>query len=31
MISVTIFVGSIFIYMALDKINDTLNEIKRKL
>jgi len=31
MISAAIFVGSIFIFMALDNINDTLKEIKRKL
>lgn len=30
MISAAIFVGSIFIFMALDNINDTLKEIKRK-
>lgn len=31
MVSAAIFVGSIFIFMALDNINDTLKEIKRKL
>jgi len=31
MTSAAIFVGSIFIFMALDNINDTLKEIKRKL
>jgi hypothetical protein len=31
MISAVIFVGSIFICMALSSINDTLEEIKRKL
>lgn len=31
MISAAIFVGSIFMFMALDSINDTLKEIKRKL
>ena len=31
MISAAIFVGSIFIFMGLDNINDTLKEIKRKL
>ena len=31
MISAVIFIGSIFIFMALDNINDTLKEIKRKL
>jgi hypothetical protein len=31
MISAAIFVGSVFIFMALDNINDTLKEIKRKL
>lgn len=29
MISAAIFVGSIFIFMALDNINDTLKKISR--
>jgi hypothetical protein len=29
MISAAIFVGSIFIFIALDNINDTLEEIKK--
>lgn len=31
MIEAVIFIGSIFIFMALDNINNTLKEIKRKL
>lgn len=31
MTAVAIMIGTIFIFMALDNINDTLKEIKRKL